>query len=136
MSNVLLTIPPLELCKLWGELTEACHGVHPEGGDHFALDASRFYAYCVLLDARTLHAGPALYEQANQLRKWHAAQCLAELCALFAEEYSVTVLVNGCRPAEWQASAREAFLGSVLVEVGRYLLGVTPTGGTRITTSG
>lgn len=103
MSSALLRIPVLELLKLWGDLTEAYHGVNVYGGNE-----AEIYAYRLTPYSPTVH-GPHgeefrrtnAWKEANAQVVYGAALALRELCEIFQHEYNCTTLIDGLLPSTW-----------------------------------
>jgi hypothetical protein len=118
MSTALLSIPPLELCQLWGELVECYHGVHSYGSDTAEIYAYRFYSHNPILDSFPREK-EAPDSDELELRILHAAQALSALCQLFTEIYCCDVYIEGALAADWFRHYRYTFTHRAHVRVAR-----------------
>lgn len=81
----LLSISPLELMLLWGDLVEAFHKVHVSGGS-----VAQIYAYRLVPYSMTLHS------EEEQREEWvRARKRLYALVKLFCDTYQCEALIDG-----------------------------------------
>lgn len=103
MSSALLRVSMLELLKLWGDLTEAYHGVHSYGGN-----VAEIYAYRLMPYSPVVHMPHSeelkqtdTWKDANSRLVYNAALALRELCEIFQAAYNCTTLIDGVLPSTW-----------------------------------
>ena len=101
--SALLSVPTLELMRLWGELVEAYHGVHRSGSTEAELYAYRLMPYNPLAHGDTGEGFRATEMCQAAIREMHsqAARALVALCEQFAADYQCRVMINGYVPQMW-----------------------------------
>lgn len=95
----LLTIPPLELLRLWSDLVEAMHGVHQYGGN-----VAEIYVYRLQRRSPARELGASTTDE-----DLAAALVFHSLLSLFRQENpSVRINVNGREFGSWVAMTPNA----------------------------
>lgn len=100
MTIGLLSIPLVELLKLWGELTEALNGCNGFGGDTAELYAYRFTGRSPLAEEAKAWTSrnatpPDLMVKALDERAAEAGSALIALLDLFERVHEVRLVVDG-----------------------------------------
>ena len=96
-TQPLLEVDTLELLRLWGEFTEALHGVHPYGGHTAEIYGYRFQKYSPFAHTSGTEAGAAELEELDA----KAANTLAALVDLFRQEYDCRATIDGMTCEGW-----------------------------------
>lgn len=99
----LLTMPPLELAKLWGELVEAYHGKNGFGGD-----TAELYSYRFQRMNPQLHAAKIDDEDRRDEIEWEhyfaAGRALLSLLQQFCMDHQCSTTIDGIEAEEWAES--------------------------------
>lgn len=106
-SQPLLTVNPLEMMKLWGELVECYHGVNGYGSD-----TAEIYAYRLMPYSPVVHNGAMMSilkaERSADLNAT-AANALASLCEEFARQYDCKIEIDECDIRAWLLLVTDQF---------------------------
>ena len=96
----LLTMPPLELAKLWGELVEAYHGKNGFGGDTAELYSYRFQRMNPRLHASVMEEGSAK-DEAEWKHYFEAGRALLSLVQQFCMDSQCSATIDGIEAEKW-----------------------------------
>lgn len=99
-SNPLIEVNPLELCKLWGELVEAYHGVNGFGGYTAEIYAYRFMAYVPAAHSHIGHESEPARKARDEVY-YKAANQLVALIEEFIDWYDCYIQINGLAYQDW-----------------------------------
>lgn len=99
---MILSVPLIELLRIWAELTSAYYGRASHG------DVAEIYAYRLMV--RSPKAEKDIVEAKGNIA-WHslhrdkfisAAKALCELCELFRDEFECRITIDGYQLSEWR----------------------------------
>lgn len=95
-DNALMTVTPLALVGIWGDLVEAYHDVNSYGGD-----VAEIYAYRLMPYSPLVHSQVKPNSDKAALIALHAANALCAIIEEFCSAYECSALVDGVPMAEW-----------------------------------
>lgn len=107
-SQPLLTVNPLEMMKLWGELVECYHVVNGYGGDTAEIYAYRLMPYSPLIHSVALKDNVTTDERATEINSI-AAGALVSLCEEFTQQYDCKITIDGETTKKWYSLYRDEF---------------------------
>lgn len=93
-DNALMTVSPLALIAVWGELVEAYHGVNKFGGV-----AAEIYAYVVMPYSPMAHTHGR--EREKVLVAKRAANAFCAIVEEFCDQYECEAQVDGMSLDKW-----------------------------------
>ena len=105
-SQPLLTVSPIEMMKLWGDLVECYHDVNQYGGN-----VAEIYAYRFMSFNPTIHSEGLKPENKFRIEKEVeivslAANALASICEEFSRNFDCIVTINDLAIAIWLCESR------------------------------
>lgn len=107
-SQPLLTVNPIEMMKLWGDLVECYHGVNGYGSDTAEIYAYRLMPYSPLVHSAALKDGVTKDERTEEVN-CVAAGALVSLCEEFEQHYDCRIEIDGRSTTSWYMTFRESF---------------------------
>ena len=114
-SQPLLTVNPMEMMRLWGELVECYHGVSGYGSD-----TAEIYAYRLMPYSPVAHGDTAkgqLREDRIRDSNSTAANALVSLCEEFQRTYDCVITFDGLKAKHWLRDFGDTFDHRVHVKV-------------------
>ncbi len=95
--SAILTVPTLELLRIWSELEQAYHNEHGYGGDTAEIYAYRLQRRNPIRE----NARDEYREKAEEEAGAEAADVLYDICALFAAERECEIEIDGYALSAW-----------------------------------